>query len=99
MAETEPGITADRSVNELPAEDFNDVIGGSDILGVIADNDIKDDSEDVASVAATHPGLAPIQGGDVSDAPAAQPGTRGEGTGADTGTGAELGTTRPGGSL
>ncbi len=98
MAETVPDTTATDDENNRPAEDFNDVIGGSDVLGVIADDIVEDDIDDIASVAATHPDLVPIQGGDVSDAPAAQPGTRGEGTGADTGTGAELGVRRTGSS-
>jgi hypothetical protein len=45
---------------------------------------------------ARDPDLAPVSGGDVSDTPAAQSGTRGAGTGADMGTGGEMGITRPG---
>jgi hypothetical protein len=75
--------------------DFHDVIGGSDALTAIGAADTEEKSLD--EVAAAHPDLAPIRGGDVSDTPAARPGTRGEGTGADTGTGAEVGVTRPSG--
>ncbi len=42
------------------------------------------------------PDLDPVSGGDVSDTPAAQDGMRGAGTGADAGTGGEIGITRPG---
>jgi hypothetical protein len=97
MAETQPGAAVNTAEETDRPATFNDVIGGSDVATQIADETAEDSLEDVAAVAATHPELEPIQGGDVSDTPAAQPGSHGEVTGADTGTGAEVGITRPGG--
>lgn len=96
MAETEPRAAITAAENTGQRTTYNDVIGGSDVLAPLADEEQEDGIKDVEAVVAMHPGLAPIQGGDVSDAPAAQSGTHGEGTGADTGTGAEVGITRPG---
>jgi hypothetical protein len=97
MAETQPGTAVNTAEETDRPATYNDVIGASDVITQIADENREDSLEDVETVAATHPELEPIQGGDVSDSPAAQPGTHGEGTGADTGTGAEIGITRPGG--
>ncbi len=69
--------------NGIIGETGGDVISG-DITdpGSSGDEEVPDD-----------PDVAPIQGGDVSETPAAHSGTRGGGTGADMGTGGEVGTT------
>lgn len=64
---------------------------GSDVIS----GDIADPSGDSGRDIDADPDVAPIQGGDISETPAAHSGTRGSGTGADLGTGGEVGTTRP----
>ncbi len=63
---------------------------GSDVIS----GDIADPSESHGRDIDADPDVAPIQGGDVSETPAAHSGTRGAGTGAGMGTGGEMGTTR-----
>ena len=66
---------------------------GSDVISGV---ELRGDDESSGRDPATDPDVNPIQGGDISETPAAQSGTRGGGTGADMGTGGEVGTTRPG---
>ena len=63
-----------------------EVIGGTESGGA---------EESAGRDVTADPDLDPISGGDVSETPAAH-GTRGTGTGADMGTGGEVGTTLPG---
>ena len=65
---------------------------GADVIS----GDITDPSGEMGRDIDADPDVAPIQGGDISETPAAQSGTRGSGTGADAGTGGEIGTTHPG---
>ena len=84
-----PGTGSAGADTAVIGEPGAEVIGGdpeTEIAGqATGGRDVRDD-----------PDLDPVAGGDVSDTPAAQDGMRGAGTGADAGTGGEIGITRPG---
>ena len=78
------GNTGDNAENAVIGETGSDVISG----------DINDPSDSLGRDIDADPDVSPIQGGDISETPAAHSGTRCGGTGADLGTGGEVGVTR-----
>lgn len=97
MADTCPGAQERNTAAATSGGDAADsgVVGDTG-AGVIGGAEIVDEDAAGGRDVRQDPDLEPIHDGDVSETPAAQGQTRGAGTGADLGTGGEVGTTHPG---